>query len=145
MTIPFSVQEALHWTDGALLSGNAEGVLSGASIDSRSIERGELFVAIVGPNHDGRGFAQGAVQRGAAGLLVESDRTQPETLAAPVSVIGVGDTTLALGALATGHRSEFRGEVVAITGSNGKTTTKEMCASILSIASNNTGQQSTPT
>jgi UDP-N-acetylmuramoyl-tripeptide--D-alanyl-D-alanine ligase len=74
------------------------------------------------------------VERGAAALLVESGRTQLDTLAAPIPVIGVGDTTVALGALAAGHRSGFRGAVVAITGSNGKTTTKEMCAAILSVA-----------
>ena len=134
MTIPFSVQDALRWTDGALLSGDAEAVLSGASIDSRTIERGELFVAIAGPNHDGHRFIEEAVERGAAALLVESGRTQLDTLAAPIPVIGVGDTTVALGALAAGHRSGFRGAVVAITGSNGKTTTKEMCAAILSVA-----------
>jgi UDP-N-acetylmuramoyl-tripeptide--D-alanyl-D-alanine ligase len=134
MTVSFSVQDALRWTGGALLSGNAEAVLSGAAIDSRTIERGELFVAIVGPNHDGHRFIEGAVDRGAAGLLVEGGRTQPEALAAPIPVIGVADTTAALGALAAGHRSEFRGAVVAITGSNGKTTTKEMCAAILSVS-----------
>ena len=134
MTIPFRVQDALLWTDGVLLSGDSEAVLSGVSIDSRTIETGELFVAIVGPDHDGHRFVKGAMERGAAGLLVENGRTQPEMLAAPIPVIGVGDSTVALGDLAAGHRSEFRGPVVAITGSNGKTTTKEMCAAILSAA-----------
>jgi UDP-N-acetylmuramoyl-tripeptide--D-alanyl-D-alanine ligase len=134
MTIPFRVQEALLWTDGVLLSGDADAVLSGVSIDSRTIATGELFVAIVGPNHDGHRFIEGAVERGAAGLLVEKGRTPPNMLAAPIPVIGVEDSTLALGALAAGHRSEFRGPLVAITGSNGKTTTKEMCAAILSAA-----------
>ncbi len=56
MTIPFRVQEALLWTDGVLLSGDADAVLSGVSIDSRTVATGELFVAIVGPNHDGHRF-----------------------------------------------------------------------------------------
>jgi UDP-N-acetylmuramoyl-tripeptide--D-alanyl-D-alanine ligase len=134
MTVSFGVGDALQWTGGSLLSGNADAVLSGASIDSRTVDRGELFAAIVGPNHDGHRYVEGAVDRGAAGFLVESGRSRPETLTKSIPVIGVDDTTVALGALAKGHRSEFQGAVVAITGSNGKTTTKEMCAAILSVA-----------
>jgi UDP-N-acetylmuramoyl-tripeptide--D-alanyl-D-alanine ligase len=132
MTSAFRVEDALRWTGGALIGGDAAAVLSGVSIDSRSVERGELFCAIVGPSHDGHGFLEDALDRGAAALIVERGRALPDALAVPV--IAVEDTTRALGALATGHRSEFHGPVVAITGSNGKTTTKEMCAAILSVS-----------
>jgi UDP-N-acetylmuramoyl-tripeptide--D-alanyl-D-alanine ligase len=131
MTVAFRIGDALRWTGGALVAGDAEAVLSGVSIDSRSVERGELFIAIVGPRHDGHEFLRNAVDRGAAALIVERGRALPDRLAVPV--IAVEDTTRALGALAAGHRLNFHGPVIAITGSNGKTTTKEMCAAILSV------------
>jgi len=131
MTVAFRIEDALRWIGGALVAGDATAILSGVSIDSRSVGRGELFFAIVGPSHDGHDFLQSALDRGAAALVVERGRALPDALKIPV--IAVEDTTRALGALAAGHRSEFRGPVVAITGSNGKTTTKEMCAAILSV------------
>jgi len=131
MTVPFSIADALRWTGGALASGDPEAILSGVSIDSRSCARGQLFFAIVGPSHDGHTFLRSALDRGVAALVVERGRALPDTAAA--AVIEVDDTTRALGALAAGHREGFRGPVVAITGSNGKTTTKEMCAAILSV------------
>ena len=132
MTATFSVENAVRWTQGTLVNGDGATVLSGVSIDSRTIERGELFHAIAGPNHDGHDFLEDALDRGAAALVTEHGRSLPDALAVPV--IAVEGTTRALGALAAGHRSEFRGPVVAITGSNGKTTTKEMCAAILSVS-----------
>ena len=113
------------------MRGAPETPIAGASIDSRSVGSGELFVAIVGPNNDAHRFLPGAVERGAAALLVERIDADTPTGAA---VIEVDDTTRALGDLAAGHRGRFDGPVVAITGSNGKTTTKEMCADILSMA-----------
>jgi len=132
MTVAFNIQDALRWTGGTLLDGDAETILSGISIDSRTLERGELFHVIAGPSHDGHDYLENALDRGAAALIVERGRALPDALAVPV--IAVEDTTRALGALAAGHRSEFHGPVVAITGSNGKTTTKEMCAAILSVS-----------
>jgi len=132
MTVAFCVGDAVRWTEGTLVGGDEAAILSGVSIDSRTIERGELFHAIAGPSHDGHDFLEKALERGAAALIVERGRALPDTLG--VSVIAVEDTTRALGALAAGHRSDFHGPVVAITGSNGKTTTKEMCAAILSVS-----------
>ncbi len=128
----FRVADALRWTAGELLQGDASATLTGVSIDSRSIERGELFHAIAGANHDGHDFLANALDRGAAALIVERGRRLPDAPGIPV--IAVEDSTRALGALAAGHRSGFAGPVVAITGSNGKTTTKEMCAAILSVS-----------
>ncbi len=132
MTLTFSIGDALRWTEGTLLGGDEATTVAGVSIDSRTIERGALFHAIAGPSHDGHDHLEAAVDRGAAALLVERGRTLPTALAVPV--IAVEDTTRALGALAAGHRSGFHGPVIAITGSNGKTTTKEMCAAILSVS-----------
>jgi len=132
MTVAFRVEDALRWTGGTLVDGDGAAILSGVSIDSRTVERGELFHAIAGPSHDGHDFLENALERGAAALIVERGRALPGALAVPV--IAVEDTTRALGALAAGHRSGFDGPLVAITGSNGKTTTKEMCAAILSAS-----------
>ena len=105
MTVAFCVGDAVRWTEGTLVGGDEAAVLSGVSIDSRTIERGELFHAIAGPSHDGHDFLENALDRGAAALIVERGRALPDTLAVPV--IAVEDTTRALGALAAGHRSDF--------------------------------------
>jgi UDP-N-acetylmuramoyl-tripeptide--D-alanyl-D-alanine ligase len=115
----------MHQCDDALVRG--------ASIDTRSVAPGELFVAIVGPSHDAHGFLDRAVEGGAAALVIERGRDVPES-ARGIPVVAVEETTRALGEIAAGHRAGFDGPVVAITGSSGKTTTKEMCAAILSVA-----------
>ncbi len=132
MKVPFEIADLVRWTDGMLWRGAPHAILRGVSIDSRNIEAGGLFIAIVGPNHDGHRFCGTAAQT-AACLLVE--RGREESLDSPdgVAIVSVHDTTRALGALGAGHRATFSGPVVGITGSNGKTTTKEMCASILSV------------
>jgi UDP-N-acetylmuramoyl-tripeptide--D-alanyl-D-alanine ligase len=134
MSVPFSARRAADWTRGVLLRGDPEARFAGASIDSRAVASGQLFAAIVGPNHDAHRFLSQAAAAGAAGLLIERGRELPEDLAPDLPAIAVDDTTRGLGALAQRHRAEFGGPVVAITGSNGKTTTKEMCAAILSVA-----------
>jgi len=128
MSAPFSVRDVVEWTGGNLLRGDANAQLSGVSIDSRAVTSGQLFVAVAGPNHDGHAYIKTASSAGAAGFLVTRDSGLP---AGDLPAIAVEDTTRALGALAAGHRARFDGPVVAITGSNGKTTAKEMCAAIL--------------
>ncbi len=130
MTLPFSAAEAAAWTGGALLHGAPDVRFGGVSIDTRTLQPGRLFVAIRGERHDGHAFLADAVAAGAAGLLVERGSALPDAARA-LAILAVDDTTRALGALAAGHRASFRGALVAITGSNGKTTTKEMCAAIL--------------
>jgi len=134
VSIPFTAREAAAWTGGEVVRGNAETRLTGASIDTRAVTPGQLFIAIVGPNHDAHGFLSQAVAAGASGLLTLRGRALPGDLPPGLPVIAVDDTTRALGSLARGHRSGFEGPLIAITGSNGKTTTKEMCAAILSVA-----------
>lgn len=94
------------------------------STDTRTIERGDLFVALVGPNFDGHDFVSQAQAAGAAAVML-SHKVQT-----PVAQIIVPDTRLALGELAAAWRAGFDMPLVAITGSNGKTTVKEMLASI---------------
>jgi UDP-N-acetylmuramoyl-tripeptide--D-alanyl-D-alanine ligase len=96
------------------------------STDSRTIRSGDLFIALRGEKFDGGRFAAQALQQGAVGVVL--DRAQaPDVVAA----IRVDDTRLALGKLAAAWRRRFAVPVVAITGSNGKTTVKEMLAAIL--------------
>lgn len=135
MSAPFLARDAADWTGGALVQGRPEARFAGASIDTRTLAPGQLFAAVVGPHHDAHGFLAQAIAGGASGLLIERGRELPAEVKPDLPVIAVDDTTRALGALATGHRAGFRGPLIAITGSNGKTTTKEMCAAILSVAS----------
>lgn len=101
--------------------------LTGVSIDSRTIAPGNLFVAIAGPRFDGHDYVAEAAGRGAAAALVHRD--VPDS---PVPLLRVADTTRALADLARRVREEAGIPVAAITGSAGKTTTKEMAAGLLS-------------
>ena len=107
--------------------------ITGVSIDSRTVSAGELFVALRGDRFDGHDFVAAAVRRGAWGALVERSAlgARPGVLDGPGNVIPVDDTLLALQEMSLIHRRKFSLPVVGITGSNGKTTTKEMLASIL--------------
>jgi UDP-N-acetylmuramoyl-tripeptide--D-alanyl-D-alanine ligase len=95
------------------------------STDSRTLDPGSLFVALRGPNFDGAEFVAAAAQRGAIGALVTRE------VEAPVSQVVVGDTLHALQSLAAAWRAQFSLSLVAVAGSNGKTTAKEMTAAIL--------------
>ncbi|MDH3519644.1 MAG: UDP-N-acetylmuramoyl-tripeptide--D-alanyl-D-alanine ligase [Myxococcales bacterium] len=134
MSEAFQAADAVAWTGGILLRGASQATLRGVCIDTRSLEAGALFVAIVGPRHDAHDYLDRAVAAGAAGLVIARGRSAPRGVPAALPLIAVEDTTRALGALAAGHRKRYTGPLVAITGSNGKTTTKEMCAAILSVA-----------
>ena len=101
------------------------------STDSRSIQPGDLFIALRGDKFDGGAFAVQALRQGAVGVVL--DHTQAPDIA---TAIRVDDTRLALGRLAAAWRRHFSLPVVAITGSNGKTTVKEMLAAILRVESN---------
>lgn len=127
MSLGFTIADALGWTGAELLRGRAQQHVAAVSIDSREKLQGALFVAIRGEHHDGHDYLADAVRGGAAALLIGSGEAPPGDSA----VLKVEDTTRALGALAAGHRASFDGPLVAITGSNGKTSTKDMCASIL--------------
>lgn len=98
----------------------------GVSTDTRSLQQGNLFVALKGPNFDGHEYLQQAREKGAVAATVE----HPVEPCMPV--IEVSDTCLALGTLASGWRSRFELPLIAVTGSNGKTMVKEMLAAIVS-------------
>ncbi|MBN2645486.1 MAG: UDP-N-acetylmuramoyl-tripeptide--D-alanyl-D-alanine ligase [Desulfuromonadaceae bacterium] len=114
--------------NGRLLPAPQEALVTGVSTDSRTLQSGDLFVPLKGPNYDGHDYLRQAVEHGAAACLSE------EVVGGlPVPVIQVRDTLEALGILAHDIRKEFHGPVAAITGTTGKTSTKEMLASILAV------------
>ena len=125
---PFTVQDIVRATQGALVAGDLGIPVTGVSIDSRSLNVGEAFFAIRGHRLDGHGFLADAAARGAACMVVHA---LPDDVPANVPLVLVEDTTHALGRLAAWHRGRFAIPVVAVTGSNGKTTTKELAAGVL--------------
>ena len=122
--IRMQVADAAHLLAARCSDGDS--VFLGCSTDSRSCRREQLFVALEGPNHDGHEHVAEAGRRGAAAALVS------RTVNASLPLIRVGDTLQALGRLAGVWRDRFELPVIGVTGSNGKTTVKEMLAAILS-------------
>ena len=123
-----SVTDLIRAVHGELLqSGAAE--FGGVSTDSRRVKEGELFLPIVGETFDGHSFIDKALDAGAAGCLCAN---VPETLLPGKFYVKVADTTVAYKDLAAWYRAQFDLSVVQVTGSVGKTTTKEMIASVLS-------------
>jgi UDP-N-acetylmuramoyl-tripeptide--D-alanyl-D-alanine ligase len=122
------VEDVVRGTQGALVAGDLGVPVTGISIDSRSLGIGAAFFAIRGPHRDGHAFLRDAAARGAACLIVHN---LPDDLPPSVPTVLVDDTTRALGRLAAYHRARFAIPVAAVTGSNGKTTTKEMMAAVL--------------
>ena len=124
----FTVQDIVRASRGALVAGDLGVPVTGVSIDSRALGVGEAFFAIQGHRLDGHAFLADAAGRGAACLVVH---TLHDDAPANVPLVLVEDTTKALGLLAAYHRARFSIPVVAVTGSNGKTTTKELIAGVL--------------
>ena len=126
--------EIIEAIKGKLVYGRPEGTFSGVSADSRSIKPGELFIALTGENFDGHNFIETALQKGACGAIVRSGWFKGSSGLNDLNffVVEVDDTLKALGDIAMLWREKHQILVVAITGSNGKTTTKEMAALILS-------------
>ncbi|HBO97137.1 MAG TPA: UDP-N-acetylmuramoyl-tripeptide--D-alanyl-D-alanine ligase [Candidatus Omnitrophica bacterium] len=123
-----TLDQILTATDGTLIHGRGGSRrFNGVSIDSRTLKRGNVFVAIRGKNLDGHRFIARAVRKGAS-LLVVSEKISG---AADLPVILVKDTAVALGQIAGAYRRGFDIPVIAVTGSAGKTTTKDMIAAVL--------------
>ncbi|MEX2051076.1 MAG: UDP-N-acetylmuramoyl-tripeptide--D-alanyl-D-alanine ligase, partial [Steroidobacteraceae bacterium] len=120
------LSEVAAATGGRLAGNDAD--FSGVSIDSRTLERGQLFVALRGERFDGHAFVAGAREKGAAAAVVEHE------LSGAFPQVVVRDSQAALTALAGAWRSKCRALVLGVGGSNGKTTTKELLAGILESA-----------
>ena len=127
--IPCTAREICAAVGGTLLQGEGDALITGVTTDSRAVLAGQLFIPLTGERFDGHAYIDVALTAGAAGCLTA--RT-PETLLPGKAYVQVADTRLALAALAAWYRSRFDLPVVQITGSAGKTTTKEMVAAVLS-------------
>jgi UDP-N-acetylmuramoyl-tripeptide--D-alanyl-D-alanine ligase len=125
--VSWTLPEILAATGGELLRWGP-GPFLGFSTDSRQTSAGEAFVALRGPRFDGHEFVAAALERGATAVVVDEDVSLPNGAAG----IRVGDGLRALGDLAAARRRTLPLRVVGVTGSNGKTTTKEMIAAVLS-------------
>ena len=129
-----TVKEVSSAINGRQISGSPDEFVKGLSTDSRKITPGYIFLALKGDRYDGHNFTTNAINAGAMGVIVESDTTIANKLFNNnLVVINVSSTLKALGDLASWWRKQWGGKVIAITGSNGKSTTKEMTASILSL------------
>ncbi|HBE97505.1 MAG TPA: UDP-N-acetylmuramoyl-tripeptide--D-alanyl-D-alanine ligase [Verrucomicrobiales bacterium] len=125
----YSVQQLASAMNGFLQQGRGDFIVTcGVSTDTRSIQKGSLFVALRGENFDAHNFLRQAVEGGAGALLVQNGDNLPEG----VPVILVDDTLAGLQRLAEWYRGELSLPVVAISGSNGKTSTKDFARSVLS-------------
>jgi len=111
---------------------DSQAMVTGWSIDSRTLQAGDLFFALRGQNHDGHAYIDEVFRKGAAAVVADRDRTDRDTRDEGI-VLRVEDSLLALQKLAARARQRWGGEVVAVTGSAGKTTTKDIIAEMLSL------------
>ena len=124
----FTAGEIARALSGELIQGDPETVFAGVSTDTRQMKAGDLFIALVGERFDAHDFTDAAIASGAAGLVVNR-RVNNGGWQGPVVL--VKDTLALLQGLARYNRQHYRGLVVGVTGSNGKTTTKDMIATVL--------------
>ncbi|MEG6585938.1 UDP-N-acetylmuramoyl-tripeptide--D-alanyl-D-alanine ligase [Dendrosporobacter sp. 1207_IL3150] len=125
----FTVSDVCNATGGKSKS-NFRTEFSGISTDTRTIKSGNLFVALVGEQFDGHNFIDKAIEKGAAGILISSCLSN--SYGNNIAIIEVENTLKAYQDIAAYHRNRFKIPVIAITGSNGKTTTKDLTAAVLS-------------
>lgn len=136
----FTIEEVLEVTSARLLSGDSAGLrrkIRRLCSDSREVGPGDFFIAFKGDHFDGHRFVDQALRKGAIGALIEAGSDVASTMKSSLGsvsdafLLGVPDSIRAYQQVATYHRSRFPIPVVAVTGSNGKTTTKEMVARVL--------------
>ncbi|MFQ5842209.1 MAG: UDP-N-acetylmuramoyl-tripeptide--D-alanyl-D-alanine ligase [Thermodesulfobacteriota bacterium] len=120
-------------TGGRLIGGPPGKVFGGISIDSRTLKKGDLFIALRGAKFDGHQFLQEAMERGGEGILIENESLTQKGTFDPrgKAVIVVENTLRALGDIARSWREKHPIPLIAVAGSNGKTTTKEIIATLL--------------
>jgi UDP-N-acetylmuramoyl-tripeptide--D-alanyl-D-alanine ligase len=133
--IPWTAQEILAATTGELLCGDRHRQFAEVSIDSRKISPSDVFVAIIGDVHDGHTFLEDVIHQGIYGVVINKKKAKEFPTSdwhnTKVTAIAVEDTTKALGDLAAFHRNRTDASVVAITGSNGKTTTRKLISAVI--------------
>ncbi|MBF0117900.1 MAG: UDP-N-acetylmuramoyl-tripeptide--D-alanyl-D-alanine ligase [Desulfobacterales bacterium] len=128
----WTTSEIISATSGKLLCGDINHRFSGISIDSRKVVQDDFFVAIKGAVHNGHNFIRDVIEKGISGVLLEENEVKLVEGYKDKICVAVSDTTIAIGNLARFQRKRGNPVVVAITGSNGKTTCKEMTTSVSS-------------
>lgn len=123
------LQTIAAFCGGCLIAGDASAMARGVSTDSRSIKSGDVFVALVGDKFDGHDFLAQVASAGAAAVVVSKVPVDPAALSC--AVIEVKDTLVALQSLALEHRLLLKALIVGITGSNGKTSTKDFLGAVM--------------
>lgn len=128
-----AARDIATFTGGSLVCGSPDSIVEAVSIDSRALVRGDLFIAIRGPRHDGHHHVVNALDAGAAGVVVSRsvEGVDVDGAIGSAFLVRVDDTTRALQDLAQGVRERAELQVVAITGSMGKTTTKDAAAAAI--------------
>ena len=127
---PVSTDQLTKTVHGRLVTGEGESRFNGVSIDSRTIQQGQAFFAIAGENFDGHDYAAAAIEKGAGCIVVQHDIDLPDVC--QVALIEVDDCIEALAQFASWYRQQLSAKVIAITGSVGKTTTRQILHQILS-------------
>lgn len=125
----FQLDEVLEAVKGRWIFGDLQRQAIGVSTDSRTLRPGDIFIALTGERFDGHHFLKEVARKGAVALVISDEKTVEGI--AKVPIISVADTRKALGDLARWHRRRFKGPVIAVTGSCGKTSAKEMIGSVL--------------
>ena len=122
-----TIQDIKKVTKAISVHGNVSTVITGVSINSRTTKKGNVFIAVKGARFDGHDFIRAAIRKGAVAVIVSKKIVYSND----ITVLRVRNTTRALGQIAAWHRKQFNIPIIAVTGSTGKTTTKEMIASVL--------------
>lgn len=128
----FTLTQVMQATNGVLKKLTSAAVFGGVTTDTRKVEEGMLFVALKGEKFDGHDFIAQAAEKGAIGAIVDKDYDVSQLEDVDIDILAVNDTLTAYQDLAKFWRSKFSIPVIAITGSNGKTTTKDLTAAVLS-------------
>ena len=128
----FTTREIIEAVKGTIIFGRPNDCFSGVSIDSRTVKNGDIFICIKGERFDGHDFIPEAIRKGARCVIFDKDTVVLLGSKIPHNLIAVDNTLTALTDLAYYHRKRFALPIIGITGSNGKTTTKEMAAHLLS-------------
>ena len=132
MILDLNLNEVIKAVNVEIIVQNNDGAFNKISTDTRRIEEGNLFFALKGENFNGNNYAVQAVEKGASIVIVDEVNFNNEELNGKGTIIKVKDTRIALGDLAAYYRTKLGIKVVSITGSTGKTSTKDLIAAFLS-------------
>ncbi|AGX43702.1 UDP-N-acetylmuramoyl-tripeptide--D-alanyl-D-alanine ligase [Clostridium saccharobutylicum] len=127
-----TLNEIIKAIEGKILIQNNEGKFNKVSTDTRKIEKNDLFIALKGENFNGNNYVVSAIEKGAAIVIIDEIKFKEEELGSKGTIIVVDNTKKALGDLARFYRQKLGIKVVGITGSTGKTSTKDLIAAFLS-------------